>query len=57
MLRWILIFAVLALFAGVFGFGGIAAGFASIAKILFVVFAALFVVSLISRAVQGKSIA
>jgi len=32
MLRWALIFLVVALIAAVFGFGGIAAGAASIAK-------------------------
>lgn len=36
---------VLALIAAVFGFGGIAAGFAGIAKVLFVVFLALAAVS------------
>ena len=35
MLRWTLIFLVIAIIAAVFGFGGIVAGAASIAKILF----------------------
>ena len=38
MLKWALIFAVISLLAGVLGFGGIAAGSAGIAKLLFVVF-------------------
>lgn len=38
MLRYSVIFFVLAIVAGIFGFGGIAAGAASIAKILLVVF-------------------
>ncbi|MFO0960160.1 MAG: DUF1328 domain-containing protein [Isosphaeraceae bacterium] len=47
MIRWAIIFAVLALVAGVLGFGGMAGDFAFIAKILLMVFAVLFVVSLI----------
>ena len=47
MLYWALAFLVIALIAAVFGFGGIAAASAGIAKILFFVFVALFVVSLI----------
>lgn len=35
MLKWALIFFIVSLIAGVFGFTGIAAGAASIAKILF----------------------
>jgi uncharacterized membrane protein YtjA (UPF0391 family) len=35
MLRWALIFFIVAIVAALFGFGGIAAGAASIAKILF----------------------
>jgi len=38
MLHYAVVFFVIALIAAVFGFGGIAAGAASIAKILFVVF-------------------
>lgn len=38
MLRWALIFFVLALVAALVGFGGIAAGAAGIAKILFIGF-------------------
>ncbi len=46
MLRWTVIFLVVAIIAAIFGFGGIAAGAASIAKILFFVFLVLFIVSL-----------
>ena len=56
MLRWILAFAILALLAAVFGFGGIAAGFAGIAKVLFFVFLALVVVSFAMRAFRGESV-
>jgi uncharacterized membrane protein YtjA (UPF0391 family) len=47
MLRWAIVFIVLALIAGVLGFGGLAGDLAYIAKILLFVFLALFVVSLI----------
>jgi len=48
MLSWALTFLVIALIAGVLGFGVVAGTAASIAKILFVVFLILFVVSLIT---------
>jgi uncharacterized membrane protein YtjA (UPF0391 family) len=48
MLRWTLIFLVVAIIAAIFGFGGIAAGAASIAKILFYIFLVLFVLSLVA---------
>ncbi len=47
MLRWSIIFLVVAIIAAVFGFGGIAAGAAEMAKILFYLFLVLFVISLI----------
>ena len=47
MLTWSLTFFVLALIAGLFGFGGIAAGAATIGKVLFFLFLALLVVALI----------
>lgn len=57
MLSWALTFFVLAIIAAVFGFGGIAVGAASIAKILFFLFLVLFVVSMIANAVRGRSVA
>ncbi|SEJ09235.1 Uncharacterized membrane protein YtjA, UPF0391 family [Dyadobacter sp. SG02] len=54
MLRWTVIFLIIAIVAGILGFGGIAAGAAGIAKILFFVFLVLFVLSLLSRGV-GRS--
>lgn len=48
MLRWALIFFVVALVAGIFGFGGIYTAGIGIAKILFFLFLVLFVVSLIA---------
>ncbi|GIV77642.1 DUF1328 domain-containing protein [Litorilinea aerophila] len=46
MLRWALIFLIVALVAAALGFGGIAGAAAGIAKILFWVFVALFIISL-----------
>jgi len=47
MLRWTLIFLIIAIIAGAFGFFGIAAGAAGIAKVLFFIFIVLFLVSFI----------
>jgi uncharacterized membrane protein YtjA (UPF0391 family) len=49
MLRWALIFFVVALVAAVLGFTGIALAAAGIAKILFYVFVILFALSLLSH--------
>jgi len=46
MLYYAVVFFVLAIIAGVFGFGGIAAGAAGIGKILFVGFLVVAIVSL-----------
>jgi uncharacterized membrane protein YtjA (UPF0391 family) len=48
MLSWAVTFLIIALIAGVLGFGFIAGTAAGIAKILFVVFLVLFLVSLVS---------
>jgi len=47
MLHYAVVFFVIALIAALFGFGGIAAGAAEIAKVLFFIFLVLFIVSLI----------
>ena len=47
MLWWAFVFLIVAIIAAIFGFGGIAAGAVSIAKILFFIFVVLFLVSLI----------
>jgi uncharacterized membrane protein YtjA (UPF0391 family) len=47
MLRWSLVFLVLALIAGVLGFGGLEGTLMQFARILFFLFLVLFVVSLI----------
>ena len=46
MLRWALLFLVVAMVAGIFGFAGVMVAAAGIAKLLFYVFLVLFVVSL-----------
>jgi uncharacterized membrane protein YtjA (UPF0391 family) len=48
MLSWSITFLIIALVAAVLGFGVIAGTAASIAKVLFIVFLILFLVSLIS---------
>lgn len=47
MLRWAILFIILAVVAGVLGFGNMASGFESIAKVLLFVFLVLFVVALV----------
>lgn len=51
MVRWTVIFLIIALSAVIVGFGGISAGMASIARVLFFSFIALFLLSLVA----GKS--
>jgi len=48
MLNWALVFFIVAIVAAIFGFGGIAAGATTIAKVLFFVFLVVFLVSLIA---------
>jgi uncharacterized membrane protein YtjA (UPF0391 family) len=47
MLYWALVFLVISLIAGALGFRGVATATASIAKVLFFVFIAVFVVLLV----------
>jgi len=47
MLTWSLAFLILAVIAGIFGFGGIAAGATEMAQILFIMFLGFFVVSML----------
>jgi uncharacterized membrane protein YtjA (UPF0391 family) len=47
MLRWTLIFLVIAIIAGIFGFTGISEAAAGVAKVLFFIFIVLFVLSLL----------
>ncbi len=52
MLYWTVVFFVIAIIAGIFGFWDISAGATYIAKILFFVFIVLFVLSLVARMIK-----
>ena len=53
MLRWALIFLVVALILGVLGFTSIAGAAIGIAKLLFYIFVALFLISLVMHLIRG----
>ena len=58
MLYWMLVFFLIAIVAAVFGFGGIAAGAAAIAQVLFWIFLVVFIASvIIALARRGKQTA
>ena len=54
MLNYVITFFILAVLAAVFGFGGLAADFAGIARFLAGVFVLLFVASLIYSIITGR---
>ncbi len=54
MLNYVITFFLLAVLAAIFGFGGLAGTFAGIAKLIAVVFIALFVASLLFSAISGR---
>lgn len=54
MLRWSLAFFIIAIIAAIFGFGGIAAGSAEIARLLFFFFLVIFAVSLVWGLFTGR---
>lgn len=54
LLSWAILFLIIALVAGLFGFGFIAGTSIEAAKILFYVFIVLFVISIIVRLVRGR---
>lgn len=53
--KWALAFFIVALIAAVFGFGGIVAGATSIAKILFFVALAIFVLTFVVGLFRGNT--
>jgi uncharacterized membrane protein YtjA (UPF0391 family) len=57
MLRWALIFLVIALVAGALGFTGVAGASIAIAKTLFYIFLVVFLVLLVAGLVIGKRVA
>lgn len=56
MIKWALIFAVIAIVAGLFGFTDLAAGSAAIAKILFFIALAIFLILLVIGLFVGKKL-
>lgn len=56
MIRWALIFAVISLIAGIFGFTDVSHGAASIAKFLFAIALALFLVFLLLGLFVAKKV-
>lgn len=55
LLRWALLFLLVAVIAAVFGFGNVAEGATDIAKVLFFIFLALFVLLLIGGAMTYRA--
>jgi uncharacterized membrane protein YtjA (UPF0391 family) len=56
MLRWALIFFVISIVAGLLGFTGVAAGSAAIAKTLFFIAVALFLIFLVAALTVGEAL-
>ena len=56
MLKWAIIFLVVGLILGAMGFGGIGGAFVGIAKLLFFVAIAIFVIFLVLAIIAGRSI-
>jgi uncharacterized membrane protein YtjA (UPF0391 family) len=56
MLSWVVTFLVIALIAGVLGFGGIAGASIEIAKIIFVIALVLFLVSAVVHVSRGRRV-
>jgi uncharacterized membrane protein YtjA (UPF0391 family) len=54
MLYWALVFFIIAIIAGAFGFGGISAAAAGIAQLLFYIFVVIFLVALIAGLLGGR---
>lgn len=55
MLGWALTFLIIALIAAALGFGGLAGTAVGIAKLLFVVFLVLFLVSAVVHVARGRA--
>jgi uncharacterized membrane protein YtjA (UPF0391 family) len=56
MLKWALIFFVISLVAGAFGFTGISAAAGGVARILFFIFVVIFLVFLVLGLMAGEAI-
>ena len=57
LLRWALLFLVVAVIAAVFGFGNVAEGATDIAKVLFYIFLAICAILLIAGAMTYRAVA
>jgi uncharacterized membrane protein YtjA (UPF0391 family) len=55
MLSWVVTFLIVALIAGILGFGGIAGASVEIAKMIFFIAVILFLVSAVVGLVRGRS--
>jgi uncharacterized membrane protein YtjA (UPF0391 family) len=55
MLGWVLTFLVVALIAGLLGFGGIAGASIEIAKVIFFIAIVLFLISVVFGALRGRN--
>lgn len=56
MLYWAVVFFILSLVAGLFGFGGLSEGFETIAQIFFGIFVFLFIITVAAGAWVGSKI-
>ncbi|MBP6926190.1 MAG: DUF1328 domain-containing protein [Candidatus Pacebacteria bacterium] len=56
MLRWTVTFLIIAIIAALLGFTGVAGASITIAKILFFIFLALFIISLLAGGVLFKGV-
>jgi len=56
LLKWALIFLVVSLIAALFGFTGISATSADIARVLFFIFLTIFVVLLVAGLMAGRRV-
>jgi uncharacterized membrane protein YtjA (UPF0391 family) len=56
MLKWALVFFIIAIVAALFGFTGIAAGAATIAKVLFFIAVAIFLIFLVLGLMAGRAL-
>ena len=56
MLKWAFIFLIIGLVLGVLGFGGIGGAFIGIAKILFFIAIAIFVILLVLALLAGEAL-
>ncbi len=56
MIKWAIIFAIISLIAGLFGFSGLAADSAGIAKFLFVAALIIFLIFLVLGLMAGKKL-